>query len=488
MSTDSPISTRTDVSPLKYNLKVMERKMQAQTEWAELIRQQQTLAEQMIQKEKEKKMLQKMEMNETLGALINEKQNLKMTEESQARQQELQQSIARKQEYDQYLLKVKNDKEEMKKSLSSEYERKQWLKEEEKRKKIEYEKQLEQKMISDALDSLQREKLMKERKRNDFMQSVSALMREKEAQKRMEQERLNQERLEHIKLMEENARRLEKSKQNYQQFFQRVDERQNHLLQAHENRVAQVAKSKERQIDDFINKGIEDARRRAEEEEAFRQKRKQDQLREMGDNLRSKIYENQEEQWKQKMSYRTKVEDLMKQNIQMQEYDDQQKRKKANQANEYKTILEAQIKEAEDSKLKINTGMGMSDSERKFHLNQFSGLIPGVQSSRLDALVSPQMRSSRNIDFSSAGLKSPTGSQSYLNSYQVNVNGNNSSGSSLNNSLASPTSATNLKTDNYNPITNPIPNTIQNPYIIREYQREGYGSRNRFALIANRNI
>ena len=40
----------------------MERKMQAQTEWAELIRQQQTLAEQMIQKEKEKKMLQKMEM------------------------------------------------------------------------------------------------------------------------------------------------------------------------------------------------------------------------------------------------------------------------------------------------------------------------------------------------------------------------------------------------------------------------------------------
>ena len=60
------------------------------------------------------------------------------------------------------------------------------------------------------------------------------------------------------------------------QYYQRVDERQNHRLQAHENRVTELARSKERQREDFVNKGIEEARRKAEEEEAMRQRKKQE--------------------------------------------------------------------------------------------------------------------------------------------------------------------------------------------------------------------
>jgi len=49
-------------------------------------------------------------------------------------------------------------------------------------------------------------------------------------------------------------------------------------------------------------------------------------------------------------------------------------------------------------------------------------------------------------------------------------------------------SSAGARSDNHNPITNPIPGNLQNPYISREYNRGGFansGSRNVFTGVAN---
>jgi len=207
---------------------------------------------------------------------------------------------------------VKNERVEVQRNLANEYERQRFMREEERKRKIEQEKQVEQKMIQDALDSLEKEKRLKEQKRQEFMQSVDSLMRDREAQKRMEQEKINQNRLEQQRLMAENANNIERREQNYRQYYNGLQDKQRRLEGIHDRRVADAARSKERQREDFINRGIEEARRKAEEEEAMKYMKKQEQMRSLASSLKTKIQEHDEEKMMQKLGYRNKVEDLMK--------------------------------------------------------------------------------------------------------------------------------------------------------------------------------
>ena len=207
---------------------------------------------------------------------------------------------------------MKNERVEVQRNLANEYERQRFMREEERKRKIEQEKQVEQKMIQDALDSLEKEKRLKEQKRQEFMQSVDSLMRDREAQKRMEQEKINQNRLEQQRLMAENANNIERREQNYRQYYNGLQDKQRRLEGIHDRRVADAARSKERQREDFINRGIEEARRKAEEEEAMKYMKKQEQMRSLASSLKTKIQEHDEEKMMQKLGYRNKVEDLMK--------------------------------------------------------------------------------------------------------------------------------------------------------------------------------
>jgi len=496
-------SPRLEESPTKYNPKVIERKMQPQTDWANLIRQQQALAEEMINQEKEKKMYQKHELNKALETLVNEKQNNKKQEEHFNKEHEFQVSVARKQQYDQYLSHVKNEKSEGQRHLANEYERQRFIREEERKRKIEEEKQLEQKMIQDALDSLEKEKRLKEQKRQQFMHSVDSLMRDRETQKRMEQDKITQERLDQQRLMAENANNIQRREQNYRQYFSNVNDHQRRLEDMHNRRVADAARSKERQREEFVNRGVEEAKRKAEEEEAMKYMKKQEQLRSLGTSLKTKIQEHEEEKMMNKLGYRSKVEDLMKYNIQMQEFEDQQKRQRAHQMVDYKNTLESQIKMAEESKFKSN--VEMLDYEKKMHIEQFNGLIPGIKSSKYAGLsISPGLpvpvahhdlgssRSSHVLSKSPLNNTAPfaTENQQY-NNYAKNLTSPTNFGRSQDN-MYGPAAGARTDTHNHNPITNPIPGNLQNPYISREYQRGGplnnSGSRNFLAGVARNNL
>jgi len=59
----------------------------------------------------------------------------------------------------------------------------------------------------------------------------------------------------------------------------------------------------------------------------------------------------------------------------MQEYEEQQKRLKANQRNDYKNTLETQIKMTEDAKFRNNAEM--LEHEKKMH-EQFNVIYPVI--------------------------------------------------------------------------------------------------------------
>lgn len=172
------------------------------------------------------------------------------------------------------MIKLKNDKQGNQKGLASDYSKNMWLKEEEKRKKMAEEKRAEERILSDALDSLQKEKAIKEKQRREFISSIEPLMQEKEAQKRREQEKLQQDREEHRRLMDERAKNLELQESNYKLYYQRINENQSARQQVWDQNIGQSARFKDRNIDSFVEKGVEEARRKAEQEEILRQQKK----------------------------------------------------------------------------------------------------------------------------------------------------------------------------------------------------------------------
>jgi len=485
MINDFPASPRDGSNSSRYNPKIIEKKMQAQTDWADLVRQQQHYAEQMIQQEKDRKSQQKAELNDVLGGLVKQKETDKRMATMTEKQQDYTHSMIRKQEYDQHLEKTKNDRLDNQRNLADNYSKQQWLREEELKRKAAQEKQMEERMISDALDSLQRENALKEKRRTDFIRSLEPLMQEKEAQKRREQERIQQEKDEHRRLMDERARNLEMQENNYKMYFQKVGQNQNNLQQVYDQNIGQSMRAKDRNIDSFIEKGIEEARRKAEQEEFARQQKKQEQLRSMKESIQNKIYENEDAKMKEKLSYTNKVDELTRQNQQMQDFNEQQKRDRVRQTMDYKSYLQSQMKETEDQRRNYNSNM--LEQEKKMHSN-FDGLIPGIRSSKVDAQMYGHTRSAKNLSMlnpeaSSPYNDSPYGSSPYTNRSYKPDNITSSVQSVRNSSGYNPFNMHNQ--DRYNPITNPIPNTVQNPYLA---QRDGYQSKNVLASVANKNL
>jgi len=102
----------------------------------------------------------------------------------QKRQLDYNDSQVRKNEYEQFVTQSKNEKAEFQKYLASDYEKHKQAQEEARKNKYNQEKQVEKRIVYDALDDLQKERMMKEKQRNEFKQSVDQLLQEKDEQKR----------------------------------------------------------------------------------------------------------------------------------------------------------------------------------------------------------------------------------------------------------------------------------------------------------------
>jgi len=179
----SPIIKTTDESPTRYvSLKLMEKKLASKTDWAELVRGQQALAEQMIQREKEQRMLQRMEWNDTLNSMVSDK-NLVKQMELEAKQRDYLQSLIRKQNYDQYVVQMKEDKSGLQKMIADEYTKEKMIKDEDERIKMEQKKQIEGQIINNAVDSLERERLMREAQKNHYAHNAEQALQQYQMQK-----------------------------------------------------------------------------------------------------------------------------------------------------------------------------------------------------------------------------------------------------------------------------------------------------------------
>lgn len=459
----------------------MEKKLNAQTDWAELVRQQQHYAEQMIQQEKDRKNQQRNELNEALSGLVKDKETSRKLNATNEKQEDYNHSMTRKHEYDQYLENRKLNKIDNQRNLADYYSQQQRFREEELKKKNAQEKQIEEKMLSDALDSLQRENALKEKRRAEFIQSLVPLQQEKEAQKKREQDKIRQDKEEQKRLMDERAKNLEMQENNYKMYFQRVHENQTSLQQMYDQRIRLSQKSKDTRVDDLIGKGIEEARKKAEQEELARQQKKQEQLKSMKESIQFKIQEHEEANARQKLNYKDKVDELMKQNQQIQEWNEQQKIERTRQALDYKNYLQSQIKETEKQRRHYNSSM--LEQEKKLHSN-FDGLVPGIRSSKIGNQISAHMKSAKNLSMLSPEATSPYTNSPYTGrSIQTD---NIPSTQSVRNSSYNPFNTINH--DRYNPITNPIPNTVQNPYIRKELPRSEYQPKNTLASVSSNNL
>jgi len=65
------------------------------------------------------------------------------------------------------------------------------------------------------LDSLEKEKVLNERKRMEYKQTMENMLREKDMQKRRDQDYADQYRKEHLQLLDENTKNLEMKDMNY---------------------------------------------------------------------------------------------------------------------------------------------------------------------------------------------------------------------------------------------------------------------------------
>jgi len=455
-------------SPTKYNPKVEERKMRAETDWAKLVRHQQALAEKMIQQEKDMRMLQRMELKDTLTNLAKEKQITQQREQQQAKHEAYVETKERERDYIDYRSKLKNDKNEFQKLISDEYTREKWLKDEEQRKKLEQEKRMDQNIIQQALDSLEMEKIMKEKQKNEFLSGVNNLLNEREQQKQFEKEKAEFNRQEHNYLVNQAMHNVEMKDLNYKLYYQKVMEKQENRQQVHDQRVHQAAVAKDRHLDSFINKNVEEMQRRNDEEERRRQQMRHDQIYNMAGSQKAKIQEHQEQQNREKAAYQEKVDELMRQNKESHDMNNELKMYKNYQAADYKKTLEYQMKEQQDVRRKFYSEM--SEHEKKMHLNDFGGrLIPGIKNTTNDLLNFPTIKSKAVERMKYDSLSSPY-SPNKGKSFSI-MGGETEvlspAKSAANISLYSPNNNFG-RNDGYNPITNPLPSNNQNPYIQKE--------------------
>jgi len=123
-------------------------------------------------------------------------------------------------------------------------------------------------------------------------------------------------------------------------------------------------------------------------------------------------------------------------------------------------------------------------------------MIPGIKSSKYDSLLTPNIKTTKNkwAPMNESGIfrdnSTPqlvTSPNAYYLKQRDNLPTKSQASFTLNHSALSPVSSSQKQFESYNPITNPMPNTVQNPYISRDIQK-GRGSEMYLASVANKSF
>jgi len=205
------------------NPKVFEKKLQQQDDWAQLAKQQVMINDKIAEQEKMKKQQQKTELDNNLFLMIQQKQSNKKHFDYNQRIKDFSEVKAVQDEYENQVRRAREGRAEMKKTLASELASEIEFKEQERRRKLNNDKQVEQKIINDALDDLRRDKMAKLQKKNDINQAFNNHLHERQEERRRKQEQdhfekqIERKNVNKITYMEQN--RLSPHMMHFQNFF-----------------------------------------------------------------------------------------------------------------------------------------------------------------------------------------------------------------------------------------------------------------------------
>eukprot|EP01017_Pseudomicrothorax_dubius_P017941 TRINITY_DN2003_c0_g2_i1.p1 TRINITY_DN2003_c0_g2~~TRINITY_DN2003_c0_g2_i1.p1 ORF type:complete len:553 (-),score=180.62 TRINITY_DN2003_c0_g2_i1:128-1747(-) len=449
----------------------------------------------------------------------------------EAKQRDHEEMILRKALYDQDVARSKEDKHNLQGTLANNYSammEHRYREDNEKRQQSIVEGI---RMIEDAQRSLEAERRMKKEKLDNYQREAKVVVDEKEYRKLTERERAELEKGEYRDQIQAYAQKEMLREANYKNFFKQVALSQEQRQQLHNEKVLAQVSDRIRTIEEIIAKNEQQYNRKKLEEELSRMRKHKEDLLNTADVIKNQMATKEHYREEERVAHQRRVEESQKLT---QEYFDHlayQKLEKKDQQSFYKDYLDKQ-KHDKDEKLVKTNAMARPEKDLnkdvlhafKEGRNEVTALIPGFSNSKYIHPYSPEARYAQVLQHKKQGGTMNTLRQSgngfpekqtnhdnifrpegntYSNSVAQLGGGRTVSLQQTNDNLvaaspgtrtiaavASPVSNPHVSPSTYhNPITNPIPGTIQNPYILKELRKsQNTQGRSLLAQVASDNI
>lgn len=369
-----------------------------------------------------------------------------------------------------------------------------------------FEKNLDQVTLDGAKQSLEVEQAIKKEKADMLAKLMKGGLSETEARKEVERVQAEWSKKQYMDQVTANSREQLAKEANYRAYFKQIAEKQRQFQHLHEEKVLSPEQKRTHTLDEIIAKNEADYQKRLEADEHNRlQKRASDNV-VLAQTLQQQINAKKDVRTLEQIEHDRKVQESIRKSAEYVEYLNASKAYKQENQRWYKQLLDRQQHEKDEI---VTNGHTMTKKEKKINvdpLQAFKGadtshitaLLPGYANSKYIHPYSPEARYAHILQYkdlivpaqkeharsgahlSQSGLDVKGGGRSELslatqadpNSPTVLQQDDSSSNQRRNlAALLSPQASSNKWESKHNPITNPIPGVMQNPYLISEFRR-----------------
>eukprot|EP01016_Furgasonia_blochmanni_P048943 TRINITY_DN7372_c0_g1_i1.p1 TRINITY_DN7372_c0_g1~~TRINITY_DN7372_c0_g1_i1.p1 ORF type:complete len:373 (+),score=89.21 TRINITY_DN7372_c0_g1_i1:526-1644(+) len=343
----------------------------------------------------------------------------------------------------------------------------------------------ERRRLDDARRSLEEEERKKKAALDNYREEARRLIEQKQVMKQKEKEDKVKERAEYQRLVEESSVKQKLREDNYKNFYKSCMDQQAQKEKLYAEAVYTDKSTKDKGINEFIEKGVNAGLQKNDQDLYERYRKKQDQLKDYAQTLQHQIQSKEQIKELEKYDRQRRYEENIRRSMEIDQVKALERNERLERQKEYKTILDLQAKDKEH--IASSTSLyRMTEAERK--MNEAGvyerPMIPGVYSGEY------LNRKPAALLAGAGGIRTPTGLPA-VNSMPSPLAGPSGSNTANENQYVRASLTLQDKGPNYNPITNPIPNVTQNPYVLKEMRRNNIttgSNANLLASMANANI
>ena len=363
---------------------------------------------------------------------------------------------------------------------------------------------------------MEEDRLNRIEKKNNYHRMAEEDLQRKYGQLNEYQRNQMNEKEEYNILCQRNSMKQQLKEDNYRNYYRMCMEDQNQRGNQFKKNVLTKIEEKEQAIQNKILANMDEYQRKRYMDELNRLKLKMMQNAETTNFLKKQMEEKEHMRQLEKMEKNMQVDNRLKELSNYNSYLSSQKREKMDNANQYKNLLDFQSEEANINRLNANR---MTRNEKKQNIHDLHAykeiqpdlhaMIPGFApqlggvSNRVnpESVVNQAMARVKQHSQSKVPIKSQPElgmtNQSAIHLKQnVQTDQNTWKNASVHESLSKPTGPKQRYNESYkyghNPITNPMPFNVQNPYIANQIDKaQGGGASTRrgvFGQVANKNL